>query len=167
MNASAACALFFEDFCFEKPNEYSASKAYEKYLMGQTILNKEQAVLKSQLLRMAALSAAEAGKEIMVFLPLAPSVSSMGAAAEMLDYIDESLLGQKLKVSIFGGDAVSLCMAEAMSAKRYKNITAVTGICGNGSDLPDISSAVYWGCGERVIENYASLSKTPALLGAK
>ena len=164
---AVASALFFVDFKFEKPNEYSASKAYEKYRTCRTLLNKEKAVLGSQLLRIAALSAAEVGKELLIFLPFAPNVSEMGAAAEMLEYIDESLLSRKLNVSVFGGDAVSLCMAQAIAGKRYKNITAVTGICGNGSDRPDISSAVYWGCGEKVIRNYASLSKTPALLGTK
>lgn len=164
MACSTSVAVFFSGFKFEKPNEYSASKSYEKYRAGQALLNKEQALLTSQLLRMTALSAAEIGKELMIFLPYAPDVVSMGAAAEFLDYIEDSLSNKKLKASVFGGDAVSLCMAEAMSAKRYKNITAVTGICGNGSDMPDLSSAAYWGFGEKTLQNYASLATTPALL---
>ena len=164
MTESDSCALFLSGFAFEKPNEYSAMKAYEKHLAGQTLLNKERDILYSQLFRIAALSAAKAGKELMIFLPFAPDVASMGAAAELVDYMDCCLSDEKLNVTVFGGDAVSICMAEAIASKRYKNITAVTGICGNGSDRPDISSAVYWGCGESSLQNYASLAKTPALI---
>ena len=164
MACSTSIAVFFSGFKFEKPNEYSASKAYEKYRAGQALLNKEQALLTSQLLRTTALSAAEIGKELMIFLPYAPDVMSMGAAAEFIDYIDDSLSNKKLKASVFGGDAVSLCMAESIAGKKYKNITAVTGICGNGSDMPDLSSATYWGFGEKTLQNYASLATTPALL---
>ena len=164
MTDSESCALFLSGFSFEKPNEYSATKAYEKYRAGQTLLNKEKDILSSQLLRIAALSTAEAGKELMIFLPFAPDVSSMGAAAELIDYLDDNLSDANLDMTVFGGDAVSICMAEAIAGKRYKNITAVTGICGNGSDRPDLSSAVYWGCGENALKNYASLAKTPALV---
>jgi hypothetical protein len=58
-------------------------------------------------------------------------------------------------------------MAESIAGKRYKKITAAAGICGNGSDLPDLSSAKYWGFGASSVENFASLAKTPALLPSR
>lgn len=167
VSKAKACAVFSNDLTFEKPNEYTAAKAYEKHLMRQTLLNKEKAVLSAQLLRMTALAASESEREMMIFLPAAPNVKTMGAIAELIDYLDGCGLKNKLKLSVFGGDAVSLCMAASISGKRYKNITAVTGICGNGSDLPDMSSAKYWGGGASVIENFASLAKTPALLSRR
>lgn len=161
---SSACAVFLSGFGFEKPNEYSASKACEKYCSGQVLLNKERQMLATQLLRITALEAVEADKELMVFLPYAPDVASMGSAAELLEYIDEILVNKNLKITVFGGDAVSICMAEAITAKKYKNITAVTGLCGNGSDMPDLQTAKYWGGGKEAIKNRASLASTPALL---
>lgn len=164
LSDAKACAVFAKDFSFEKPNEYIAGKAYEKHLAGQTLLNKEKAILASQLLRITALSSSELDREMMIFLPLAPDVRSMGAVSEFIDYIDGCDLKNRLRLSVFGGDAVSLCMAASIAGKRYKNITAVTGICGNGSDVSCVDVAEYWGYGAPAIENYASLAKTPALL---
>jgi hypothetical protein len=164
ISAANSCAVFASDLSFEKPNEYTAAKAYEKYLAGQNLLNKEKAILASQLLRITALASSELDREMMIFLPTAPDVKAMGAISEFVDYIDGCDLKNKLKLSVFGGDAVGLCMAASIAGKRYKNITAVTGICGNGSDVSYVDVAKYWGYGVSSIENYASLAKTPALL---
>lgn len=142
--ASDSCAIFFESFSFEEPNEYSAEKAYQKYRLGQNLSYKETDILKAQLLRITFITAAELGKEVMMFLPDAPDVKSMGAASELLEYVDKC--GIKSNVTMFAGDEVSLCMARAMVGKGYKNITAETGFSGNGS--------IY---GKR-----ASLARTPA-----
>ena len=160
-------ALFFNDADFDIPNEYAASKAMEKLCLGQKPTNKEATMLASQLMRMTMLAAAGQGKEIMLFLPPAPQIKSMGAVAELLDYMDGLYCYDKLRVTLFGGDAVSLCMARSIAEKRYKKITAVAGICGNGSIMPDKSSARYWGFSGEAKENYASLAPTPALLATE
>ena len=152
--------LFFNDFSFEIPNEYSASKSYEKYMLGQPLSYKDTDVLKSQLLRMITLSASESQKEIMMFLPLAPDVRSMGEVSALLDYIDEC--GIRINATVYAGDAVSLCMAQSIAGKRYKNIIAATGVSGNG--IGDIKKEVLtcWGITTPLLENRASLCKTAA-----
>lgn len=131
LSASDSCAVFFEGFRFIEPNEYSAEKAYAKYRQEQSLNYNETDILKSQLLRITAKAAEELGKEIMIFLPDAPDVKSMGETAELLEYIDKC--GIKCNTTIFAGDKVSLCMSRAMVGKGYKNITAATGFIGNGS----------------------------------
>lgn len=153
-------ALFFNDFSFEIPNEYSASKSYEKYMLGQPLSYKDTDILKSQLLRMIMLSASESQKEIMMFLPFAPDVRSMGEVSALLDYIDEC--GIRINATVYAGDAVSLCMAQSIAGKRYKNIIAATGVSGNG--IGDIKKEVLtcWGITPPLLENRASLCKTAA-----
>ncbi len=158
-------ALFFNNFFFEIPNEYSASKAYEKYILGQPLSHKETDILKSQLLRMTVTSAAENKKELMMFLPLAPDVRSMGEVSALLDYIDESNINAN--VILYAGDAVSLCMAQSIVGKKHKNITAATGLSGNGSSESEKDIASYWGAGELSIERRASLAKAAAHLVIK
>ncbi len=153
-------ALFFNDFSFEIPNEYSASKAYEKHLLGQSLSYKEIDVLKSQLIRMAVISASESQKEIMIFLPLAPYVRSMGEVSAFIDYIDESNI--KANVTFYAGDAVSLCMTQSMTGKCYKNIIAATGVSGNGNVDIQKEILTYWGVGETLSFKQASLCKTAA-----
>ena len=155
-------ALFFNHFFFEIPNEYVASKAYGKHLLGQPVSRKETDILKAQLVRTALVAAAESEKEVMVFLPLAPDVRSMGAVAEMLEYIDESDI--KVNATVYAGDAVSLCMARSISGKKYKNITAATGLSGNGSNASEKDILNYWGAGEIAVEKRASLARTAAHL---
>ena len=155
-------ALFFNNFSFEIPNEYTASRAYEKHLIGQPVSHKDADILKAQLVRMAMVAAAENEKAIMIFLPLAPDVSSMGAVAELLEYIDESNI--KINATVYAGDAVSLCMSRAISGKKYKNITAATGLSGNGSSASEKDILNYWGAGEITAEKRASLARTAAHL---
>ena len=155
-------ALFFNNFSFEIPNEYTASKAYEKHLLGQPVSHKETDILKAQLVRMAMVAAAECEKEVMIFLPLAPDVRSMGAVSDMLEYIDESNI--KINATVYAADAASLCMAMAISGKKYKNITAATGLSGNGSNASEKDILNYWGAGEITIEKRASLARTAAHL---
>ena len=149
LSASESCALFFEGFRFVEPNEYTAEKAYAKYRQEQSLSYNEVDILKSQLLRITFMTAAELCKEMMIFLPDAPDVKSMGAVAEMLEYIDKCSI--KCNATIFSGDEVSLCMSRAMLGKGYKNITAATGVVGNGS----------------VCDKRASLARTPARLFSK
>ena len=153
-------ALFFNDFSFEIPNEYSASKAYEKHLLGQSLSYKENDVLKSQLVRMAIIAASREQKEIMIFLPFAPDVRSMGEVSALIDYIDE--INIKSNLTLYVRDAVGLCMAQSMMVKGYKNIIAATGVSGNGN--VDIQKDVlnYWGVGETLDLKRASLCKTAA-----
>ena len=153
-------ALFFNGFSFEVPNEYSASKTCEKLALGQSLSYKESDILKAQLLRMTALAAAENQKDIMMLLPLAPDVSSMGAVNELLDYIDE--IGSRIGITVYAGDAVSLCMARAIAGKKYKNIIAATGVSGNGNEVIQKDILSYWGAKEARIESFASLAKTAA-----
>ena len=97
-----------------------------------------------------------------MFLPLAPDVRSMGEVAVLLDYIDESNI--RVNVTIYAGDAVSLCMAQAIVEKKYKNITAATGLSGNGSSIFKENIANCWGTDCSSIERRASLAKTAAHL---
>ena len=165
MSRYDSVALFFNDFSFEIPNEYSASKAYEKYILGQTLSYKDADVLKSQLLRMALVSASENKKDVMMFLPLAPDVRSMGEVSALIDYIDESNI--KINLTVYAGDAVGVCMAQAIAGNKYKNITAATGVSGNGSCETEKDIVSYWGAGELALERRASLAKTVAHLIAK
>ena len=158
IHTSDSIALFFEGFSFEIPNEYSAFKAYEKHMLDQTLSYKEADILKAQLIRQILLLASKNQKETMMFLPSAPDVRAMGEVAALVDYIDESNI--KGNVTIYAGDAVGLCMAQSIAGKKRKNITAATGISGNGSCLPDKDIAAYFGVSG--IEKRASLSKTAA-----
>lgn len=162
----SATALFFDGYSFEKPNEYGASLAYEKLLSERKLSIKENAILSTQLIRAVARTVSDAEGELMMFLPSAPDVRSMGAAQSLLDYLDEDVIERALRVTVFSCDAVGACMAAAMAGKRYKNITAVTGISGNGSGLPDASASEYWGCGVMSLQCKASLAKNAGYLSS-
>jgi hypothetical protein len=57
-------------------------------------------------------------------------------------------------------------MSAAMAGKRYKKIAAVTGMCGNGSGMPDVSASEYWGCGIMTFSNRASLAANAGYLSS-
>ena len=156
VSASDRIALFFDGFSFEEPNEYLASRAYEKHRLGQILSHKENDVLKAQLLRIVICAAAEHQKEVMMFLPYAPDVRAMGEVSALIDYIEEC--GINADITVFAVDAVSACMAQSIVAKKYKNITAAIGLCDNGSD------AHSWGLGDASLKRKASLSRTAATI---
>lgn len=157
-------ALFAGGFEFEEPNEYTARMAYEKLEAGKGLSDREKRVLASQIARIIFLNCAEAKKEVMVFLPPSPDVTSMGEYARLLGYADKVITKGYLTVTNFARDAVGLCFAASLEANEYKNITADTGICGNGCGTPDDNAAVYWGI-EAFSTKRASLSSTPAFVG--
>lgn len=157
-------ALFGDGFVFEEPNEYTARVAYEKLAEGKGLSDREKRVLASQIARIILLNCAEAKKEVMVFLPPSPDVTSMGEYAKLLGYADKVITKGHLTVTNFARDAVGLCFAASIEAVSYKNIAADTGICGNGCGIPDDNAAVYWGV-EAFPTKRASLSSTPAFIG--
>jgi hypothetical protein len=160
------CALFFDDFSFEKPNEYGASIAYEKLSSGQKLSSKESAMLSSQLMRVVSRAVCKSKGELMIFLPAAPNLASMWGAQNFVEYLDDGAIDEKLNVTIFARDAVGACMSAAMAGKRYKKIAAVTGMCGNGSGMPDVSASEYWGCGIMTFSNRASLAANAGYLSS-
>ena len=160
------CALFFSGVGFEKPNEYGAEIAYEKLASGHKISQKEALMLSSQLMRVVSRALCKANGELMIFLPAAPDIASMGGAQTLIDYLDDSGIDANLNITLFARDAVGACMAAAMAGKRYKKIAAVTGICGNGSGLPDASASEYWGCSIMSVRNKASLATNAGYLAS-
>ena len=156
-------AVFVAGFEFEKPNDYTASTAYEKLTAGVGLSDRERRVLSSQLCRRILLNAAENGQTVMVFLPSAPDVYSMGEWARLLDYIDITIKTGHLSVTLFAPDAVGLCFASSLVG-RYKKITADTGVCGSGCGAPLEEAARYWGIDKLPLKR-ASLSQSPAYVG--
>lgn len=160
-----SAAVFAMGFEFEEPNEYVAKKAEDKLSVGQKLTDKERRILSSQLLRAVVIECASQKKELMIFLPPSPCVSSMGEVDKALDYIDGVLGVDHLLLTVFACDAVSICFAASLKGKDYKNITAAIGLCGNGCGLPDERSAEYWGIGGFPIAK-ASLARSPAYIGS-
>lgn len=163
-SAHDCTAIFIKDFAFEEPNEYVAQKSYEKLCERKKLLDKEQAILSSQLVRKIILNCAKEGKELMLFVPAAPYLHSMCDLAKLLDYADSIIKEGNLRASIFASDAVGLCFASSVSAKQYKKITAAPGICGNGCGCAGEEDASYWGADSLALKR-ASLSSTPAFIG--
>lgn len=159
-------AVFVNGFIFEKPNEYGAAKAYERLSEGRSLSERDNGLLMTQLMRSIALSLSNVGGELMLFLPSAGGLDHMADTLKLIRYLDDNVLTKALKLSIFSCDAVSACAAASMSGHRYKNITAVTGISGNGSGLPDALASEYWGVGHLPLEIWASLSKNAGYLYA-
>ena len=157
-------AVFAKGYIFEEPNEYIALRTAEKLSLGQKVSNRESNLLSSQLFRSVAIGCAREGKELMLFLPPAPDVISMGQLASMLEYLDATAGSDTLSVTIFACDAVGICFASSLMERKYKKITAVTGLSGNGCGIPDESYAGYWGL-DRFPIIKASLSRTPAFIG--
>lgn len=158
-------AVFAMGLEFEQPNQYMSDRAEEKLAVGQKLTDKEKRILSSQLFRAVALECSERKKELMIFLPPSPHISSMGELCKTLDYIDGVLTGESLRITVFAGDAVSMCFAASLKGKGYKKITAATGLCGNGCGLPDESCAKYWGIDEFPASR-ASLANSPAYIGS-
>ena len=156
-------ALFMGGFEFAEPNEYMALRAQDKLLGGSVLSDNERRIFNSQLCRNIFKHCFDAQKDIMIFLPEAPDVHSMGESARLLDYIDRAGFEGKVRVSVFAGDAVGLCFASSLLSKKYKNIAADTGICGNGCGIPDADCAEYWGVGH-FPKKRASLAVSPAFL---
>ena len=157
-------AIFAKAFVYREPNEYVAMKAYKKLSNAQSLSNTESEVLNSQLCRIVTHSCARKNKSLMIVLPTAPDVTSMGECARLLEYIDGTIREGRLFVTIFAPDAVGLCFAMSIAAREFKNITAVTGICGNGCGTPNDECAEYWGVKSLPIAR-ASLASTPAFIG--
>lgn len=157
-------AIFANGFEFEEPNEYVAGKAHEKLVGRKTLSDRERRVLGSQLCRRIMLAASKNEAPIMILLPTAPDVHSMGEISRMLDYLDEVPRAGRLDITLFGADAVGLCFAQAVASRGYKKITAATGICGSGCGCAGAEDAEYWGADSLHLKK-ASLSTTPAFIG--
>ena len=110
-------------------------------------------------------SAEKKQKEVMMFLPSASDVRAMGEVSALVDYLDESNI--KSDITLYAGDAVGLCMAQSIAGKKYKNITAATGVSGNGSCASENDIEAYWGASARSVQRRASLAKTAAGLAEK
>ncbi len=160
----SSVAVFCKGFEFEEPNEYVANKAEEKLREGRTASKKERAILSAQLLRKLTLNCADREKRLMVFLPSAPDVHSMGEFNRFLEYIDGVIRTEKLSITVYAPDAVGLCFALGLASLPYKKITADTGICGNGCGCAEAEAAAYWGADLTRLKR-ASLSSTPAFIG--
>ena len=153
-------AIFMDslDFEFEKPNPYSASRAYEKIKNGESPREADRKIFKTQLVRDVFSNA----DEIMMILPKASNISKLSHIEQLIEYID-SCDFTSTKVTLFAGDVLSFGFASEMSAKRHKKITAEPAIC--GIDCHFIGDEImYWGIG-KLPEKTASLATSPAPFG--
>jgi hypothetical protein len=164
LSASDSAAVFFGGFEFAIPNEYAAQKAAERLAGGGKLSHKEAPILASQLCRELAIRCADEGRELMAFMPPSPDVRSMGEFAAFLDYADGAIKRGRLNITVFASDAVGYCFANSVSAKKYKKITAETGICGNGCGCAGDEDAAYWGVDALNVKR-ASLASSPAFIG--